>query len=129
MSWMARRRDTWRPVVCTETIGQVMVLTVSGRLGDAGVREPALRAALMQAKASRAFVIDLSGVDYLSSAGLALLETIAADAAAADRTLVVCGIADPVRIALDLSGSSATLACVATRDAAMARLTALMSIT
>jgi len=125
---MAIRRDTWRPSVRTGRIGQAMVLTVSGRLGEAGVRDPALRAALAETKATRALVVDISGVDYLSSPGLALLETLAADAAAAGQALVVCGFTDPVRIALDLSGLSATLPCAATLDEAVGRLTALMPI-
>jgi len=124
MSCMATRRETWRPTVRTETIGQVLVLTVCGRLGDAGVREPALRAALTAATAAPALVVDISGVDYVSSPGLALLESLAADAAAAGRALVVCGVTEPVRTALGLSGLSATLDCVATRELAMARLTA-----
>ena len=125
---MATRRDTWRPTVRTETIGPAMVLTVRGRLGEAGVRDPELRAALAETRAARALVVDLSGVDYVSSPGLALLETLVAEAAAAGQTLVVCGLTDPVRIALDLSGLSATLPCAATLDEAVARLTALMPI-
>jgi len=128
MAAMTTRRDTWRPTVRTETIGQVTVLTVRGRLGDAGVRDPALRAALTETRGTRALVVDLSGVDYLSSPGLALLETLAAAAAAAGQAIVVCGCTDPVRIALDLSGLSATLPCAATLDEAVARLTALMAI-
>jgi stage II sporulation protein AA (anti-sigma F factor antagonist) len=128
MAAMATRRDTWRPTVRSETIGPVMVLTVHGRLGEAGVRDCALRAALTETKGTRALVVDISGVDYLSSPGLTLLEAIAADAAATGQALVVCGFTDPVRIALDLSGLSATLPCAATLDEAMARLTALTSI-
>ena len=128
MTAMATRRDTWRPTVRTETIGQAMALTVRGRLGEAGVRDPDLLAALADTRGARALVVDLSGVDYLSSPGLALLETLVADAAAAGQTLVVCGLTDPVRIAVDLSGLSATLPCAATLDEAVARLTALMAI-
>ena len=128
MTAMATRRDTWRPTARTETIGQAMALTVRGRLGEAGVRDPDLLAALAETRGARALVVDLSGVDYLSSPGLALLETLVADAAAAGQTLVVCGLTDPVRIALDLSGLSATLPCAATLDEAVARLTALMPI-
>ena len=126
MAAMATRRDIWRPTVRAEVIGPATVLTVNGRLGEAGARDPALRAAQADNNATRAVVLDISGVDYVSSPGLALLETLAADAATTGRVLVVCGVTDPVRMALDLSGVSRTLTCVATLHEAMARVEALM---
>jgi len=123
MSWMARRRETWRPTVRTETIGQVMVLTVSGRLGETGAGSRTLRAALTQGlDDARGLVVDLSAVDYLSSPGLRLLEELVNQASARGVPLAFCGLTEPVRIAVDLAEMRGRLPCVATRAEALGLL-------
>ncbi len=52
----------------------------------------------------RRVVVDLSGVDYASSAGLLALDAIAGRIHVAGGTLVLCGLAEPVRLVLDLAG-------------------------
>jgi len=59
-------------------------------------------------------------VDYVSSAGLRMLESAAAAAARDGRTLVVCAASAAVRIAVDLAGLAATITTTATREGAMA---------
>jgi anti-anti-sigma factor len=50
-------------------------------------------------------VLDLSCVDYLSSAALETLERMSRDLASTGGRLILRAPADPVRIALELSGS------------------------
>jgi anti-anti-sigma factor len=117
---MAMRRLLWRPEVQVEDTDAVCIVSVTGRLGDAGVRTPALREALERGAARPALILDLAGVDYVSSAGLRMLESAAAAAARDGRTLVVCAASAAVRIAVDLAGLAATITTTATREGAMA---------
>jgi anti-anti-sigma regulatory factor len=67
-------------------------------------------------------VIDLAGIDYLSSAGLHALS------AAADRCLslggavALCGLTEPARVAWDLGGLLPDLPTELSRDRAVARV-------
>jgi stage II sporulation protein AA (anti-sigma F factor antagonist) len=101
--------------------GEVLVLTVAGRLAAASCGE--LTQALMDAigTGTRRIVVDLSGVDYISSAGLLALEAVAARMRAEGGALVLCGLTVPVRRALDLAGSLVD-AVEPSSDAAVERL-------
>jgi anti-anti-sigma factor len=101
--------------VTRERLEGVLVLAVAGRLGEAssGQLTEILEAAVDANQAG--FVVDLSGVDYLSSAGLLAIDR------AADR-LVLCAVRDPVRIALDLAGLPPYLAVEPSREQAIARI-------
>ena len=121
MAPMATRRGTWRPSVRVEHADGLVVLEVAGRLGEAGAATPSLCAGLTQGlDATRGLIVDLSGVDYLSSPGLRLLEDLVTRADAIGCPLVFCGVTDAVRIALDLADLTAKLPCVATRSEAVA---------
>lgn len=99
----------------------VLVLELTGRVGaaSAGLLADALARAF--ARGDR-LVVDFSGVDYLSSAGLRALEAAAGGGnGSGSGTLVVCGVAEPVRIALDLAGLLPGLQVEVSRDAAIAR--------
>ena len=89
---------TWAPAVRCETAGDVTVLYVTGRLGHPGsgtvleaivgaVEEGALR-----------LVVDLTGVDYASSAGLSMLDAAAGRMHVAGGVLVLCALSEPVRL-------------------------------
>ena len=66
----------------------------------------ALREAIITGLASDApgIVVDLSGVDFLDSAGLGILVGAYRRAAALDKTFRVCGVTPRVQRVLDLSG-------------------------
>ena len=103
-----------------ERVGALVVLTVAGRLGDAGVAAHTLQAALTEGMtAEGGLVVDLSGVDYLSSPGISLLERLVSQASALRRPLAFCGLTDPTRIALDLAGITNRLPHAATRADAL----------
>lgn len=101
-----------------------LILVLAGRLGTASVVQ--FDAAVTEAvlRSERRLVIDLKGVDYLSSAGLKALATAAGICAEARVSLALCGLAEPVRIALDLGGLLGDLPVEPSRDAAIARVAA-----
>jgi stage II sporulation protein AA (anti-sigma F factor antagonist) len=102
----------------------VLVLELAGRVGaaSAGLLSKALAKAFRRGDR---VVMDLSGVDYVSSAGLHALE-LAADPGSRNggraRTLVLCAVPEPVRVALDLAGLLPHLQIEPSRDLAVARV-------
>jgi anti-anti-sigma factor len=98
------------------------VLTVCGRVGR--LSAPALLDAIREAviHPNGKIVIDLAGVDYMSSAGVAALAEGMTLATRARAAIAVAGLTEPVRLALDLSGQFADLVTAPTREAALARL-------
>jgi anti-anti-sigma factor len=101
---MAPSALRWQLTVAREDHGAVVVFLVRGRLGtlSAGDLIEALAGSI--ACGARRIVLDLSGVDYLSSAGLLALDAVLGRLHMVDGELVICGITEPVRIAFELSG-------------------------
>jgi anti-anti-sigma factor len=110
---------SWYLRVAEDRAEGVIVLTISGRVSSLTARQ--LEAALDSTlgHSARGVVLDLSGVDYISSPGLRALEKISALLAAAGRRLVVCGLTDAVRLAFSLAGLESSLAIEASRDSAI----------
>ena len=112
---------TWELRIAREWVGSVLILATSGRIGHADA--PRLGTALTEAaRDARAVVVDLSGVDYLSGAAATVLSG-AARRNGGDGSMVVCGLRDSVRIALDLAGVLDALPIAATRAESIARFT------
>lgn len=101
-----------------------LVLALSGRVGQASAA--ALAAALAGAveEGKGRLVVDLAGVDYISSAGLQAISSAASRCTELDGRLALCGIAEPVRIALDFGGVLTRAAIEPSRDLAAARIRA-----
>jgi anti-anti-sigma factor len=97
-----------------------LVLVLAGRLGasSAAYLETAVSQAIGQSDAR--LVIDLAGVDYVSSAGLRALKAAASLCTGAGGGLALCGLGEPVRIALELGGMLADLPVEPSRDRAAA---------
>jgi anti-anti-sigma factor len=113
-----RRVRSWDLRISPESRENVTILALAGRISAR--TSPILRRALDSVdRRSPAVVLDLTGVDYISSAGITLLNDIAAS-----RTpgLVLFGLSDPVRIALDLAGFSPLLAVDVSLPQALARI-------
>jgi len=79
------------------------VLFLEGRLGQAAAAQLERVAAPLAAAEPSCLVIDLSGVDYLSSAALKVFEGLAAQSPP-DRRLVLRSPSVAARLALELSG-------------------------
>src|SRR5204862_5035811 len=106
---------TWALEVATERLAGAIVLVPKGRIGSitAGAFAEAVSAA--RAAAPRV-VIDLAGVDYISGAGIRVLQSFSANDGA--RT-IVCGLQDAVRITLELAGALDGVVVVEDRKAAI----------
>jgi anti-anti-sigma factor len=111
----------WTLGVNQERTSGVIVLTLTGRVSHRTA--PDLAAALESATGSPdgGVVVDLSGVDYLSSAGLRAMEAAASRMSGRGRALVVCGLRDAVSVAFDLAGLTNAMAIEESREPAIAR--------
>jgi anti-anti-sigma factor len=110
----------WYLRVDEERTGSVVVLTLSGRVSHQ--TSPQLGTALSEALDSLGgVVVDLSGVDYISSAGLKAIQHASKRMAERDRVFVVCGLREVLNVAFTLAGLAATLAIEPSRELAVAR--------
>jgi anti-anti-sigma factor len=96
--------DVWRLTVKQAAQGEVVELSLRGRLGLSGAAE--LESALdgVSIETCRRLVLDLADVDYLSSPGLRLIEARARELEERGGAVIVRNATDPVRLALDLAG-------------------------
>ena len=98
---------SWYLTITTRTVGATVVVTAAGRVGSAGA--PELEAALLAASdegsgESRQVVLDLAGIDYISSAGLEVIENATFRLRARSATLVVRGAEGATKLSLDFAG-------------------------
>jgi anti-anti-sigma factor len=100
------------------------VLTVTGRVSSRTSPELGRAFASALASPARGLVVDLSGVDYISSPGLRAVEHAKTRLAEQGRAFVVCGLRDAVRAAFTLAGLEGRLAIEPSRDEAVARANA-----
>jgi len=99
---------SWYLTVTSRTVEATVVVTATGRVGSAGAPEleAALRAISDQNSGEvRQVVLDLAGVDYVSSAGLEVIENAAARLRARNATLVLRGAEGATKLSLDFAGS------------------------
>jgi len=95
---------TWELTVAGEAANGLTVLAVGGRLGVAssgGLVEAVVRRI---DSGERRMLLDLAGMDYVSSAGLQALDALLGRMHLAGGRLVLCGLTEPVRMAFELSG-------------------------
>ena len=83
------------------------VLVLEGRLGHATAGE--LKAIIETLDTSKEVVLDLSGVDYLSSAGLKVIADLAAERAVRGGALTVRSPSPAARLSLELAGLNGML--------------------
>ena len=102
-------RLRWSLQIATSECSGVHLLALTGRLGSTTAE--ALRDVLDRPGfgGNSRVLVDLSGVDYVSSAGLHVLERAAERARAAGGMVVVCGLQEPVRVSFEVSGAGARL--------------------
>jgi len=114
----------WPLTIVRDDVGEVAVFVASGRLGTltSGDLIEALATAIQNG--ARRLVLDLSAVDYLSSAGLLALDAIQGRLHMVRGDMVLCGITEPVRMAFDLSGLLPNFTEAPSRDEAIVKLTA-----
>ena len=103
----------------------VAIVTVSGRVDHANAEQ--FRVLLWPLLASCAaggdrLLLDLSGLEYISSAGLRVLMLASRDVKARDGTLVVCGLQPIVREIFEISRFNMVFHVIPDRNAALAEL-------
>lgn len=117
---MARNDDVaWYLILDRVDADGVAVITAAGRVSQRTA--PDLHRVLTAAidSSRRGVVLDVSGVDYISSAGLRVLEQAAARLGSDHRSLVLCQLQDPVSAAISLAGPVPHLTIASTREAAV----------
>jgi anti-sigma B factor antagonist len=123
-----QRQSRWARLWALDIAGEardgVRILVVRGRLGVAGAT--GLGAALTDelALGQTPILIDLEGVDYMSSAGLLVLQRAATTARDRDIRLALCSLPEPVRLAFDLAALLGEFRIEASREAGVSALAA-----
>jgi len=98
------------------------VLQLSGRLGIASAPRLSEVISAFVEDPNRLLLIDLAGVDYVSSAGIQALKTSLVPVIDRGARVAVSGMHEPVRLALELGGLLELLRVGNTREAAIDEL-------
>ena len=108
--------------VMTEKSGEVMVVTISGRIDAA--TSPQLGevlARLVDARETR-LLIDMAGVDYVSSAGLAVLFTYMQKLGSGNGKMAFSALSERVEELFYVVGFHSLISLYRTREEGLARL-------
>lgn len=103
-----------------ERVGDVVVVAPMGRIDSTTSADLDTRLLALDAEGRRQVVVDFSGVEYISSAGLRILLTLAKRARDKAGRVALCSLDQSVRQVFDLAGFTALFSIVATRDDAIA---------
>ena len=115
-------RELWKLRITRVRFGDICVVAARGRVGSEAASDLAMACVRALEDGEPRLLIDLEGVDYMSSPGLAALEEVATLTSKAGGSLVLCHLSEPVRLALDLAGLTDAFVIEPTRDAGLARL-------
>jgi len=116
-------KSVWTLQIDRDVQGEVLILALRGRLGTASAGD--LLEAVVQAiddGGFRAILVDLEGVDYMSSAGLIALDASAGRIHGAGGRLAVSGACDPVRLVLEFGELTKDVPIEPSRAAGLERL-------
>ncbi len=105
-----------------EQIGSVRVLALSGRLDTETAVDVELALQDLFAAGEREYVIDLSGISYVSSAGLRVLLSLAKQLDGGKGSLRLCGLNAAVTQVFDVAGFSKLFAIFPDRTAALPKV-------
>lgn len=104
-----------------EQQGDVLVVAPRGRVDSVSSGELERHLVARLDAGARRVVIDLAGVDYISSAGLRVLLLAAKRLKPPQGLLVLCGLGPSVRTVLELAGFTSLFAIEPGRAQALAR--------
>ncbi len=105
-----------------QDLESVVVLALEGRVSNATAPDLAGWLAAVRGRRLRGVVVDLSGVDYINGNGLRLLTAAAAELAAANGELVVCGLRPGLQTIFEMAAPIPHLTIESSADAASRRL-------
>lgn len=104
------------------TVGPVTVLSVKGSVDAGTFRELMEKGEQLISQGYRNLILDLHEVNYISSAGLIALQTIAAKASDKGGKAVIAGLNKPVQHVIELAGFDTILSIYSDLPAALASL-------
>lgn len=99
--------------------GKAMVVGVDGRLDGPGARELEERLVALIGGGERSLVIDMTGLDYINSAGLRVLLVAAKKLKPEDGRIVLCAMRDTIREVFEISGFASIFQIFPSRDQAV----------
>jgi anti-anti-sigma factor len=105
-----------------QRVGNVWVVTATGRLDGATSGVFAQRVGALTSGADARLIVDLSGIEFLSSAGLRAIMTLFKKIKAAKGAFVLCAVPEPVREVLEITGFSELIQIHDERATALAAL-------
>ncbi|ALM85045.1 STAS domain-containing protein [Bordetella sp. N] len=108
----------------TARIGSVLLVTPEGQINSANAGAIEAELVALVDKGERQVVLDMSRLNYISSAGLRVVLVLAKRLQQQDGSLVLCDMPSHVREVFDVSGFLVILTVTDTREQALARLTA-----
>jgi stage II sporulation protein AA (anti-sigma F factor antagonist) len=103
-----------------DAVGNVTVVTPAGRIDSTTSADLDARLNAVEAAGRKRVVVDFSKVEYISSAGLRVLLTLAKRMRDKDGKLALCGMDQSVKQVFDLAGFTALFLVKNTRDDAVA---------
>jgi len=112
----------WGFRVDVEQVDGIPVMTCTGRIGHAAAADFSRALHTATAEGRMRLVIDFTGVDYISSAGLNALRAFAKRAKAAGDDIALCGLCVAAKLAFDLADLLPEITISETRQEAVARL-------
>jgi stage II sporulation protein AA (anti-sigma F factor antagonist) len=105
-----------------ERVGGALVIAPAGRVDSVSSGDLERLVVSRIGGGERRLVLDLSGVEYISSAGLRVLLMAAKRLREPPGALVLCGMGPGVRTVLELAGFLPLFTVEAARDEALARI-------
>jgi stage II sporulation protein AA (anti-sigma F factor antagonist) len=102
--------------------GDVLVVAPRGRVDSTTSGDLEARLLDVLGSGQRRLVLDLAGIEYISSAGLRVLLLVAKRLKTAQGDLVLCALTPAVRQVFELAGFLAIFQLEDSREAALARL-------
>lgn len=106
----------------TNLVGDKLVATLTGRLDSLTAPEFDAWFGARQQAGDLRLVLDLSGLDYISSAGLRSLLAAAKQSKTASGKIVLCGLAGTVAEVFRMSGFMTIFTVVATPEEALSAM-------
>ncbi|TCT02520.1 STAS domain-containing protein [Paralcaligenes ureilyticus] len=108
----------------SEKIGEVLVISASGQINSANASEVEAGLMVWVEQGEHICVLDLTSLDYISSAGLRVVLMLAKRLKQNSGRLILCCLQPQVKDVFDISGFLTILTVVDDRAAALAQLAA-----
>src|SRR5262245_38200323 len=108
--------------ISDESVGGVCVVTARGRLDGAAAGPFGERVQALISPERPKMLIDFSGIDFVTSAGLRVVLTILTRIKSVNGLFALCGVQASVREVLEITGFAGMIQIYRGREAALAEL-------